>query len=68
MCSGLVLVLSQPDEELRGGLDGHALAGLLGRVVALLPRVEGLHADDVGQREGLEDLVQQSWNTGRIKT
>lgn len=44
---GLVLVLTEPSEEGGDGLEGHALALLLGGVFAGLPLVEGLLFDHV---------------------
>lgn len=44
---GLVLGFTEPSEEGGDGLEGHALALLLGRVFARLPLVEGLLFDHV---------------------
>lgn len=53
------VVLLQVGEEGDGGLDGHSLALLVGGVVALFPREEGLGRHEVVPVEGLENLDQQ---------
>ena len=64
----LRLRLPEPAEELRGGLDGHALALLLGRVGALLPSLEALVRENVLLVQDLEDLVQKLCKKSKIKS
>merc|ERR1712027_132909 len=54
----LVRVLSQPREELRCALDGLTFPFLLGWVVAVVPRLEGLVGDDVVIVELFKEVVQ----------
>lgn len=56
---GLVLGLAEPSEEGSDGLEGHALALLLGGVFARLPLVEGLLFDHVLVVEGVKEHPQQ---------
>ena len=54
-----VTVLLEVSEEGHGGLDGHSLAFLVGRVLVALPPEERLRRDKVVGMQGLEYLDQK---------
>ena len=57
----VVVCFSEPGEELRRRLDGHALALQLGRVVAGLPGEQGLLWNYVDVVKTFEDLMKNPW-------